>query len=287
MPSADQLSRTCTLGIIGYPLDRTASPAVQNTALRLARIPWIYAAFRVPPDSLAAALEGLRTAGVLGFNVTYPHKEKIIPQLEKVTPTAREIGAVNTVWRTPRGWQGDNTDLHGFNTGLKSARRRIRNAPAVLFGTGGAARTAAYALIREFGISALLVVSRNPARATAFVRWVSALDPNIPVDIERLASLRSWRSGFKAARTVVNATPVGMTAGGRGSILPAGVRFHPDQIVHDLIYGRSTPFLQRARRAGATVIGGDTMFWHQAARAFEIWTGKRFPLKRVQSEVRL
>lgn len=286
MPSAKLLRRPAALGIIGYPLDRTASPAIHNTAFRIRGIPWTYAAFRVAPDDLQSALEGFAASGVIGFNVTYPYKESIAKYLNQVTQRAQEIGAVNTVWQSRSGWVGDNTDLHGFAAGLRPLKRRLSGESAIIFGAGGAARTAAFALIRDFNISALLIVARRPKRAHDFVQWASHLDPLVAVDSASLGSLDTWRPAWKAARLIVNATPVGMS-GAKESLLPAAVRFQPDQIAYDLIYGRATRFLTRARRAGAQFIPGDTMLWQQAARSFEIWTGKTFPLKRALAEVKL
>ena len=286
MPSADHLTRPGALGIIGYPLDRTASPAIHNTALRLSGIPWSYVALRVAPEDLRAAIRGFEATNVIGYNVTYPHKETIQKFLDEITPAAKQVGAVNTVWQTRTGWAGDNTDLHGFAAGLKPVSKQIRGASAIIFGAGGAARAAAYSLVNDFGINALMIVARSPKRSADFARWAERLSPTVAIDVASLSKSATWRPAWNAARLIVNATPVGMN-GTVDRLVPSDIRFRRDQVAYDLIYGCSTNFLRRATRSGATAISGHTMLWQQAAKSFEIWTGRRFPLKRVQAEVRL
>jgi shikimate dehydrogenase len=280
MRSAEARPRPALLGIIGYPLHHTASPALHNAAFRAVKLPWVYAPFRVEPRRLAKALEALDTVGVIGFNVTYPHKEAVIPYLAKISPEASAVGAVNTVWRTPRGWAGDNTDIVGFGAPLVRHRRELEDAPVVLFGAGGAARAAAFALVRYFKIGALQVVARRKGQADRFARWAADLAGGTAVSAARLGDVRGWTPAFRAARMVINATPVGM-ADPRERLLPAGARFESEQIAYDLVYGSSTDFLARARRARATVIDGVPMLGAQAAQAFEIFTGRRYPWRAV------
>lgn len=115
-------------------------------------------------------------------------------------------------------------------------------------------------------------------------RWAADLDVQVAVTGARLGDLRSWSSAFRAARLVVNATPVGM-GGPAERLLPVGLRFQAGQTAYDLIYGQRTDFLSRARRARAEAIDGVPMLGAQAARAFEIWTGRRFPHRAVQKEL--
>jgi shikimate dehydrogenase len=268
------------LGIIGYPLERTASPLIHNTAFRLLGIPWTYAAFPVKPNDLKAALRGFEATGVIGFNVTYPHKVAILPYLQHVSERAEVIGAVNTVWRWAGGWWGDNTDVAGFVSPLRKHRASLRGKFAVVFGAGGAARAVAYALIRKLHVGALLVVVRNPKRAAAFGTWANGLDSNIPVDVEPLQSPTRWANAFRAAKIVVNATSVGMLD--ESCIVSKAVAFSKGQIAYDLVYGRRTTFLRRAAASKAVPIDGSPMLWAQAAKSFYSWTGKRLPAKATR-----
>ena len=284
MRSADPLLRPALLGIIGYPLVYTASPALHNAAFRAAGLPWVYAPFPVSPRRLPEALKALDLLGVIGFNVTIPHKQAVIPLLSRLTEEALAVGAVNTVWRTRGGWAGDNTDIDGFAAPLIGQRRALKGAPVLLFGAGGAARAVAYALIRTFKIGALQVVARHARQADELARWAGRLDPHVAVTGARLGDMPSWSAAFRAASLVVNATPVGM-GDPTERLLPAGMRFGAQQIAYDLVYGQRTDFLTRARRARASVIDGTPMLGAQAARAFEIWTGRKFPYRAVQRQL--
>jgi shikimate dehydrogenase len=216
--------------------------------------------------------------------VTIPHKQTIIPYLKRLSKEALAVGAVNTVWRIRGGWAGDNTDLDGFGAPLYAHRRALKDAPVLLFGAGGAARAVAYALIRHFKVGALQIVARRARQADELARWAGQLDPHVASSGARLGAVHSWKPAFRAARLVVNATPVGM-GGAQERLLPATVRFHAQQIAYDLVYGQRTNFLVRAQRAHAAVIDGTPMLGAQAARAFEIWTGRKFPYRAVQKEL--
>ena len=284
MRSAESPLRPALLGIIGFPLFHTASPALHNAAFRAAGLPWVYAPFPVSPRRLPEAMKALDDLGVRGFNVTVPHKQAVIPFLKKLSPEALAVGAVNTVWRTSAGWAGDNTDIEGFGAPLRRHRRALEGTPVLMFGAGGAARAAAFALVRTFKISALEIVARRLRQAEEFVRWASRLDVHVAVTGAGLGDTRSWSSAFRAAKLVVNATPVGMDDA-KQRMVPAGLRFHSNQIAYDLVYGQRTDFLVRAGRAHAAVIDGTPMLGAQAARAFEIWTGRPFPYRAVQKEL--
>jgi shikimate dehydrogenase len=282
MLSAEQLRSPGFVGIIGYPLENTGSPTIHNTAFELCRIPWHYVPFRIRPPRLAQALQALKELGILGFNVTAPYKLAIKEHLVSLSPEARAIGAVNTVTVERSRWRGHNTDAYGFTAALGRHRRRLRGAPALLFGTGGAARAVAHALICDLGVGALQVVTRNPVRAAAFVRWADGLDARVPVSAEALRRPGDWGPAFREAIIVVQATSAEVAPRRRRTLLPARLKLAQGQIAYDLVYGRVTPFLEHARRADATTIDGQAMLWAQAARSFELWTKRRFPLSRVR-----
>ena len=131
------------LGIIGYPLEHTLSPAMHNAAFAVSGLDWVYAAFRVPPGSASAAVEAMRVLGLGGLSVTIPHKEEVLSALDVLEPEAQAIGAVNTVFWTPDRDQlvGANTDVEGFEKGLKTALGiNLEGRSVVIIGAGGSAR---------------------------------------------------------------------------------------------------------------------------------------------------
>nr|WP_227517455.1 hypothetical protein [Thermostichus lividus] len=105
---------TQLLGVIGDPISHTLSPAMHNAALEYLGLDYVYVPFAVKASDLEAAIAGLAALRVVGFNVTIPHKEAIVPHLAAISDLAQQVGAVNTVYRSDQGWVGTNTDVHGF-----------------------------------------------------------------------------------------------------------------------------------------------------------------------------
>nr|MBE9135238.1 shikimate dehydrogenase [Tychonema sp. LEGE 07196] len=105
---------TKLLGVIGHPVTHSLSPAMHNAAIAHLGVDFVYLPFPVKPEDLKAALAGFAAIDLRGFSITIPHKQAILPLLSEVSPIARAIGAVNTVYRTDKGWCGTNTDVEGF-----------------------------------------------------------------------------------------------------------------------------------------------------------------------------
>jgi shikimate dehydrogenase len=264
-------------GIIGDPVRHSISPAIHNAAYQALGIDWIYVAFPVPAGRGAEAVDAMRTLGLAGMSVTMPHKAAVVDRLDRLEHNAARLGVVNTITRCPAegGFElvGDSTDGIGF---LSSLREDDGFDPAgkrcVVLGPGGAGRSVTLALA-EAGASTVQVVGRRPdvARASAELaaQAGAAVEPE-PVQIE---------AAVRDADLVVNASPVGMSA---GDGLPFDLEpawFHPDQVVVDLIYlPATTPLLAAARAKGALASNGLGMLIHQAARQIEIWTGRVAPL---------
>ncbi len=250
--------RTRVYGVIGDPIGHSLSPLMHNAAFAEAAIDAILLPFHV--RDLSDFLSSVRPLAIAGFSVTLPHKEAILRHLDECDPLAAEVGAVNTVAVRSGRLYGYNTDYVGV---LKSIERRVPLASSrvLLFGAGGVARAAAFALARA-GAS-VIVCARRPARARALARAVGG------EAIDR-GALR--RESFDA---IVNCTPVGMYPGG-GSPLQAGEL--NCRVVMDLIYRpQKTDLLRLAERRGIATISGVEMFLLQGAAQFEIWTGRSAP----------
>ncbi|TAG95406.1 MAG: shikimate dehydrogenase [Oscillatoriales cyanobacterium] len=291
---------TKLLGVIGDPIAHSLSPAMHNAAISHLGVDFVYLAFPVKPEDLKAALLGFGAIGLRGFSITIPHKQAILPLLSEVSPIARAIGAVNTVYLTDKGWCGTNTDVEGFLAPLRS--RAGTGAPplqtggnslkvplgdlggspgsdwsqkvAVILGNGGAAR-AVVAGCAQLGCAEIHVVGRNEQNLAEFQQsWV---DSPMPVKSLRVHTWDNLSSLISQADLLVNTTPVGMYPQGEMSPVPVGAidRISVGAIVYDLIYNPNpTQLLKDAQLRGAQAIDGLEMLVQQGAAALKIWLDK-------------
>ena len=260
------------LGVLGWPLATTASPAIHNAAFRALGIDWTYFAFPVPPADLPAAVAGLRALGAMGANVTMPHKEAILELLDDLSGDARALGAVNTIQRLGDRLVGHNTDLDGFSEFLSGdAGVDVRGRKALVLGAGGVARAVVKALA-DLGAAEVVIAARSVERATS----VAALAPEA-------CTVVGWdeaQSRGAEAELIINATPLG----GDGGDPLADVAFDAGQVVVDLVYSPpTTTLVERARRAGCEAWGGLGMLVRQAAASFRIWTGQDAPMETMSA----
>lgn len=250
-------------GILGWPLDQTLSPAIHNAAFRSLGMDWIYLEWPVPPEKLAAAVAGLRAFGAEGANVTMPHKEAVLTELDELSGDARRIGAVNTIQRLGDQLIGHNTDVDGFSEFLAAdAGVQIKDRSTLVLGAGGAARAVVCAL-EDLGARRIVVAARNEERALPVTQLARPIADVIP-----------WEGAAATVAEVdlvVNATPLGW----RGEKLLEDAPWHPGQVACDLVYAPPvTPFMEGARSKGVETWGGLGMLIHQAAASFRIWTGR-------------
>ena len=161
--------KTQLVGVIAWPVKHSLSPAMHNAAFEALGLNWVYLPLPVPPERVGDAVRGLTALGFAGANVTVPHKQAVIPYLDRLTPAAQAIGAVNTIIVGEDGHlTGDNTDATGFLTDLRAAGIEPASWRPVLLGSGGAARAVAYALGMA-GVTPVRILARTPARAEE--RW--------------------------------------------------------------------------------------------------------------------
>lgn len=257
------------MGIIGWPVAHSLSPAIHNAAFAAMQMDWVYVPLPVRPGELPGALDGLVALGFAGANVTMPHKTEAAARSRSLSDDARRLQAVNTLVIDGEELHGHNTDTSGFDRFLRrDAGFDPRGRSALVFGAGGAARAVALALARG-GLDELTLAVRDPAGAGAGA---------VVESLEDLATVLKVVPFDGAERTrpdlIVNATPVGAL----GEMLPAPA-VGPGQLVVDLLYQPAqTPLQMRAREAGAAAFGGLGLLLHQAALSFELWTGGVPPL---------
>lgn len=257
------------LGLVGYPLAHSLSPALHRAALNEAGLQGEYRLFPIPPhetDRLHLLLQQMRDGEIDGLNVTIPHKQSVLALLDELTPTAQAIGAVNTIARRGKVLIGHNTDAAGFLADLQ----RVCAMPAgiaLVLGAGGAARAVTFAL-HQSGWQ-IWVAARRSEQAQQLVEQIAP--EGRPLQLQALAETE-----LRAVRLIVNATPLGMAPQIEQSPWPAHLSFPKQALVYDLVYNPAeTKLIQTARAAGVPACGGLGMLIQQAALAFEMWTGFR------------
>jgi shikimate dehydrogenase len=302
---------TQLVGLIGWPLGHSLSPAMHNSAFQALGLDWRYDPLPVTPERLAETVHGLRDHGYRGVNVTIPHKQAVIPLLDKLSDAARAIGAVNTIViqdHSPGpssgspaahevaaqvsgrgqevGLYGDNTDWLGFLYPLEEQGFDLAGKNALLLGAGGSARAVVYALAVR-GIAHIAIWNRNPQHATRLAQHASALFPSLTVSHESL-SIDDWQLTIHSSyHLIVNTTPLGMWPIVDASPWPAELPFPSGALVYDLVYRpQRTLFLRQAEQAGCALQGGLEMLVAQGAIAFELWTGHKPPVEVMLAAAR-
>ncbi len=265
------------LGVLGWPVAHSRSPAMHRAAFAALGLgDWSYQLLPVPPALLAETVRSLGAAGFVGANVTIPHKEAALALADAATPSARAIGAANTLSIAGDGTiSAENTDAPGVLDALADVGRDPRGATALLLGAGGSARAVAWAL-REAG-AAVAVWNRTPERA------------------RRLAEDLGIRAVTRAepADILVNCTTIGLDECSAGSderltSLPLTVdELREYACLVDLVYSeRPTALLLAARERGLETVDGLEILVRQGARSFTLWTGRGAPLAAMRRGAR-
>jgi shikimate dehydrogenase len=260
--------------LIGHPVAHSLSGAMQQAAFDALGIDATYEQWDRTTLQLADAVAEVRDDAFLGANITIPHKERVVPLIDRSTEDALATGAVNTLTREGRRLVGHNTDVPGFAAALdRLVGRQKMPRQAIVLGAGGGARAVVFGLIRQ-GFQRVIVFNRHLHRAEGLVRFFGRSAAHMEL------KAMPWHesiieSELTKTRVLVNATSIGLAAD--ESPLPAGI-IPGDLLVLDLIYNR-TRFLRDAEAAGSSVLDGETMLLHQGAAAFSLWTGQPAPLE--------
>ena len=262
-------------GLLGDPVAHSLSPLMQNQAFLEYQIDAVYVPYHVSPDNLPAAVEGLRALDIAGVNITIPHKEKIIPLLDQIDPTAQLIGAVNTVVNTDGILIGYNTDASGF---IRSVCQELEFFPAgrhvVLLGAGGVCRAATVALAAA-GVKSIIIANRHRERGENIIN-----DLNPHFDKVQFSAINyndnSYLSSLSTADLIVNTTSVGLH-GEEINFLPLE-HIKGSALIYDMIYSLSeTSLIKSARSEKMLCTDGLGMLAAQGEDAFYLWTGIQLP----------
>jgi shikimate dehydrogenase len=263
-------------GVIGDPISHTRSPAMHNAAFAAVGLDWVYLPFHVTAQNLKGAVEGFRATGVRGINATVPHKPALLELVDYMSEEASFIGAINTLIFEPDGRvRGDNTDARGFLAAMRDHQVVVpRGQKVVVLGAGGAAR-AVVAALGGAGVSEIMIVNRTESRAHDLA--ARARDRmGVAARGCPLAS-ESLRAALSGAAMLVNTTSGGMHGSTPLTVDPDLLR--PPLVVYDIVYSPpETELLKAASANGCDVLNGLSMLVHQAAIAFECWTGVPAPV---------
>jgi shikimate dehydrogenase len=270
---------TTVVGVIGWPVKHSLSPAMHNAAFAECELDWVYVPLPVYPDHVGEAVRGLRALGLAGANVTVPHKQAVLAHLDEVSRAAQVIGAVNTVAVRDGSLYGDNTDAAGFIASLREAGFDPAGAYCALLGAGGAARAVAHALA-DAGALQVCIYNRSFSRARDLCQGMVKFHPDVRFEP---ASLSDASAIGEDTDLLVNATSLGMWPNTEASPWPHDLPIPNHLTVCDLVYNpQETLFLTQGRAVGAETVDGLGMLVHQGAAAFEMWTGRSAPVETMR-----
>lgn len=254
-------------GVIGWPIAHSRSPRLHGFWLDRHGIDGAYVPLAVRPEDLEQAVRALPALGFRGVNVTVPHKQAVMSVCDRIDPTARRIGAVNTIVIDDDGrLSGRNTDAFGFIENLRQSGVWTAAAgPAVVIGAGGAARAVCVGLI-DAGAPEIRLVNRTESRAAELADEFGPVVKAVPWAMRN--------DGLDGAALLVNTTSLGMT--GQPPLELALDGLPVDAVVNDIVYAPlETGLLAAARARGNPVVDGLGMLLHQARPGFKAWFGVR------------
>lgn len=270
-----QTKLTC---LLGNPVGHSFSPLIHNTLFKKLELNYRYLAFNVKPVDLEKAVHGLKAIGVVGFNVTIPHKEAIINLLDHVEERAEAVGAVNTVLFKDNQLYGYNTDITGFKKSLIEAGFSPNNKRITVLGAGGAAKAVIKALVEE-NASEVYVINRNQEKALKIIEEYKKIGVTNIKNIQK----REIFEAVQECSLIVNATSIGM----KGYLVdesPLPKEYLNSKMwLCDLIYNPlKTRFLRDGEAMGCKIVNGLGMLINQGADAFKIWTGIEPPREVIK-----
>ncbi|MFO8036250.1 MAG: shikimate dehydrogenase [Anaerolineales bacterium] len=279
------------MGLIGFPLAHSYSQRLHERALDVLGLEGKYHLWEIPPlpqgkEELISKLKDLREGHLKGANVTIPHKRSVLYFVDRLTPMAQAVGAVNTLYLDPQRDHvvGENTDSPGFWVDVRKVLLTVRKGEkprALILGAGGAARAATHALLTHgWSVS---IAARRISQAESVAKHFG--DQGRAVEVYHLSERASLK--LEACRLIVNATPVGMAPDTASSPWPQSWEFPKKALVYDLVYNPAqTLFMRQARGGGLEVRNGLGMLVEQAALAFKRWTGAEPPRREMLEVVR-
>lgn len=264
---------------------------MQNAGIAALAKDWRYLAFDVPPHELRQAIDGAKAMKFIGLNLTVPHKLLAVEMMDAIDPRAKKWGAVNTVvfetqvsgkWiplGTVGGFEAGEVRTHGYNTDADAIVQSLvedfswttlRGATVLLLGAGGAARSCALRLAEE-KVGTIYLINRTKEKALELGAEIARENANVNLSYEYPA---------QTVDLVINGTSLGLKAGDALPIDMDWLKTRKPKRVYDMIYRPAeTPLLQEAQKIGCKTADGLGMLLYQGARALELWSGEKAPIK--------
>ncbi|MGX4764186.1 shikimate dehydrogenase [Holzapfeliella sp. JNUCC 72] len=276
---------TRLLGVMATPIRHSMSPAMHNAAFKKLGLNNVYLAFEVGNDSLAQAVESIRTLDMMGINVSMPNKQKIIPYLDELDISAELNQAVNTVVNYNGHLKGYTTDGIGFVTDLQKKGHPIKGQSIVIAGAGGAGTPIAIQCAMA-GAKEIRIFNQKGSHFDNVERNVQIINEETASQASGydLADQESFKKALDQCDIYCDATSVGMSPLQNQSLINDTSFFHPDMVVYDVVYSpRETKLMQIAKESGVKeVYNGLGMMVEQGAAAFKLWTGEDMPVEFIK-----
>ena len=256
--------------VFGNPIAHSQSPQIHEQFARRSNQDLTYVRIQPEPDQFSTMLSAFFQMGGKGANITVPFKLEAYTQCQQLTPRAKLAGAVNTIWQESGQLVGDNTDGVGLVRDLRSQGIELKNKRILIVGAGGASRGIIGPIAQELP-SSLIITNRTVGKAEELVVAFKELTNSIAVDIRAWSLSQLEQENLLPFDLVMNASAAGLDRQSPFSELAAKSVFRPNCFAYDLLYGKTTPFIQQALERGCRVSDGLGMLVEQAAEAFVLW----------------
>lgn len=259
-------ARVC--GILANPVEHSMSPMLQNLYAESTGTDLVYVPFKVKEEELQAAVSGAFALNILGMNVTVPHKQAVMKYLDDIDEAAREVGAVNTLVRTERGYKGYNTDVEGLRRAVEEAGFAVNGRDCLLIGAGGAAR-AAVCMMARGKAGSITVLNRSLEKAEELAEYGNRIAGR---DLMKALPLSQWKELSGKRYLAIQCTSVGMHPAVDAAPVEDREFYQLIEEALDVIYTPAeTKFMHLVREAGGRAVNGLKMLVYQGAASYELW----------------
>ena len=242
--------------VIGNPIEHSLSPKLHNHWIKENNIDAVYEKKQLNETDIEGIISEVKNGKIEGINITVPFKKSVIPFLDKLTTLAKEAQSVNTIFKKDNKIVGDNTDVGGFEQGLKHINYNVRNKKVFILGAGGVAPSIIIAL-KRLGAAKIILSNRTKKKAENIKKIYSDLE------------IINWGE-TPDFHMIINATSLGLKNDDEIKLNYDDIG--PNKLFYDVIYNPSkTKFLSKAKQFGNQIENGKMMFIYQAQLAFKIW----------------
>lgn len=275
---------TRLIGLLGNPVKHSKSPHMHNLCFEKLGLDYVYMAFGIQDNLIGKSVDAMRILNFKGFNVTMPHKQRVMDFLDEISEDAKIIGSVNTVVNNNGRLIGYNTDGRGFVKALEEEGQGFKDEKIIIIGAGGASKSISIQLAFD-GAREVVLFNRTTHKAQEISDIINKEMPNSKARALELDE-KILKKELKDSKVLINATSIGMKDTIDKSVITSPNILHKDLFVADIIYAPSkTKFLFQAEEVGCRTMNGTSMLLYQGALAFKMWTGKDMPIEDVKERI--